>query len=88
MDLVGCGGEVAASQVKLPHTCAEGTYAFCLWLAGDGHRARSMGTTVRQLGSFCVKLEIPNYVASKRVKALLQDLEAKGEAVTTPDSPR
>ena len=80
------GGPLAAREVKLPHTSAEGTYHFVLWLATDGRRARSMGTTLRQLSSFCTKLELPNYAKSKRIKTLLHDMQVKGGAVTSPDT--
>jgi len=80
------GAELRASQVRLPHTSEEGTYSFVVWLALDGGRARSLGTTVRQLGSLCAKLELPDYSKSKRVKGLLKELEAKGEADTCPDT--
>ena len=80
------GGPLAAREVKLPHTSAEGTYHFVLWLATDGKRARSMGTTLRQLSAFCTKLDIPNYTRSKRIKSLVRDLGAKGGAVTSPDT--
>jgi hypothetical protein len=80
------GDQLRASDVKLPHTSMEGTYSFCLWLAGDGGRSRSMGTVLRQLSSLCAKLEIQNFANTKKVKALLKDLEAKGGAMTTPDT--
>lgn len=79
-------GKMDPALIKLPHTSAEGTYSFVLWLAREGGRARSLGTTVRQLSALCAKLELPNYAASKRVKTLLGDLETKGEAFTTPDT--
>ena len=79
-------GKMNPALIKLPHTSAEGTYSFALWLAREGGRARSLGTTMRQLAAFCAKLELPNHAASKRVKALLKELEAKGEAFTTPDT--
>lgn len=81
-----CGGEVSVSAVRLPHTSAEGTYSFCLWLSKAGRRARSMGTTIRQLGSFCTKLGLVDYTKTGRVKALLKELENKGAAITTPDT--
>ena len=67
-------GVVSASQVKMAHNSAEGCYAFILWCAQDGGRARSLGTTVRQLSSLCSKLEIINYANSSRVQALLKEL--------------
>ena len=45
-----------------------------------------MGTTLRQMSGFCAKLDIPNHASSKRVKALVKDLETKGEAITEPDT--
>jgi len=81
-----CGGVLRASDVRLPHTSEEGTYSFVLWLAKDGGRARSLGTTVRQLGSYCAKLELPDYTKAKRVKMLLKELETKGEAIVSPDT--
>ena len=80
------GGALEPSKIKLPHTSPEGAYNFCMWLARDGGRARSMGTTMRQLSALCSKLEMPNVATSKRVKVLLKDLEIKGEAYTTPDT--
>ena len=73
-------------DVKMPHTCAEGTYSFVLWCARDGGRARSLGTTLRQLSSFCAKLEIQNYANTKRVKDLMKDLQTKGQAFVEPDT--
>jgi len=81
-----CGGVLRASDVRLPHTSEEGTYSFVLWLARDGGRARSLGTTVRQLGSYCTKLEMTDYTKYKRVKMLIKELEVKGEAITNPDT--
>ena len=80
------GESLSARDVRLPHTSAEGCYAFVLWLARDGGRARSLGTTLRQMSGFCAKLDIPNHASSKRVKALVKDLETKGEAITEPDT--
>ena len=77
---------LSPADVKLPHTSAEGCYAFCLWLSRDGGRARSLGTTMRQLSSLCAKLELVNYAETKRVKALMKDLQQKGAAISEPDT--
>ena len=65
LDLCESSG-LSPSSVKLPHTSAEGCYSFCLWLSRDGGRARSLGTTTRQLSSLCAKLEIFDQAGSKR----------------------
>lgn len=80
------GDEVMARNVKLPHTSETGCYAFVCWLANKGGRARSMGTTLKQMQSFCSKLGIENPAASKRVKKLLDELAGKGLAVNEPDT--
>ena len=80
------GDEMSPQDVRLPHTSAEGCYAFCLWLSGDGPRSRSMGNTLKQMSAFCEKLKLTNHAKSARVKALLKELEATGAAITTPDT--
>ena len=85
MELCELGG-LSPAEVKLPHTSAEGCYAFCLWLSRDGGRARSLGTTMRQLSSLCSKLELVNFAETKRVKALMKDLQQRGAAVSDPDT--
>lgn len=85
LDLCESSG-LSPSSVKLPHTSAEGCYSFCLWLSRDGGRARSLGTTMRQLSSLCAKLEIFDQAGSKRVKSLMKDLQDKGAAVSDPDT--
>ena len=80
------GETLAPRDVRLPHTSEEACYAFVLWLSKEGGRARSLGTTMRQMSSFCSKLELPNPANSKRTKALIKDLETKGEAINEPDT--
>ena len=41
---------------------------------------------MRQLSSLCAKLELVNYAETKRVKALMKDLQQKGAAISEPDT--
>ena len=79
-----CGTELAASQVKLPHTCLESTISFLEWACVSGTRARSLGSLVTMLSSYCVKLEIVDHTRSKRVKKVVADLVEKHGAESSP----
>ena len=81
------GDSVAARDVRLPHTSEEACYHFCLWLTRDGGRARSFGTTMIQMSSFCSKLMIENPAKSKRIQNLIKELDKKGAAVSAGDTP-
>ena len=79
------GGEaIPAAQVRLPHTSQEATLSFLEWLAGEGGRARSLGSVVVMLSSYCSKLEIDDVTRGKRVVRMLKDLQTKGQACTAP----
>ena len=65
------GDDIPASQVRLPHTSQESALAFVEWLAGEGGRARSLGSVVVMLSSYCSKLEIDDVTRGKRLVRML-----------------
>ena len=78
------GDSIPASQVRLPHTSQDSALAFIEWCASEGGRARSLGSVVIMLSSYCSKLEINDVTSGKRVVRLLKDLQDKGQACTAP----
>lgn len=72
-----CGGEDGATpgSVVLPRHSEQSYIAFLHWLVRDADRKRSFSTIVRASTGVFAKLELTNWAGTKRVKAVIKELE-------------
>lgn len=66
-----------AGELALPRHSEESFISLLWWMVRDAGRIRSFSTLIRAAAGIFAKLELPNLLASKRVKAVVKELEKK-----------
>ena len=77
-------GGATAGTVALPRHSEESYIAFLHWLVRDADRKRSFGTIVRASTGVFARLELKNMAGTKRVKAVIKELEGSHGVESVP----